>query len=129
MGFADAVGGIVDKAAGALGVGDSKSGPKPDAGTPEFERGDPLDLPKEKKAIVAGPNGGDTPPNTAQPPDPSEFVHFGYVHDDTTDHYVHPKFDPDKKKDDKEKKDDKDKDKEKDNKPAGRAILYRDAVE
>src|SRR3954466_15411386 len=124
MGFADAVGGLVDKAAGALGVGDSKSGPKPEAGKPEFERDEALDLPKEKKPIVAGPNGGDTPPNTAQPPDVIEFVHYGYVHDDTTDPFLHPNFDTAAKKDDKGKDKDKDKDKddkdkEKEKKPAG----------
>ena len=112
MGFTDAISSAVDSAAGALGVGGDKSGPKPDAGTPDFTRKDPLDPPKDKKSLAVGPNGNDTPPNTAQPPDAIEFVHYGHVHADTTDHFPHPKFDN-----------------EKDKKPAGRAILFRDAIE
>jgi hypothetical protein len=111
MGLTDAISSAADAAASALGAGGG-SAPKPDPGTPEFVREDPLDPPKDKKPIVAGPNGGDTPPNSAQPPDPTEFVHYGKVHADTTDHFPHPKFDNEKGK-----------------KPAGRAILFRDAVE
>jgi len=111
MGLTDTVGGAIDKASGALGSGGGGA-PKPEAGEPEFKRKDPLDLPREKKPVPVGPNGDDTPPNGVQPPDIIEFVHFGYVHDDTTDHYAHPKFDNDP-----------------DKKPAGRGILFRDAVE
>jgi hypothetical protein len=111
MGLTDAISSAADAAAGALGAGGG-SAPKPDPGTPEFARKDPLDPPKDKKPIVAGPNGADTPPNTAQPPDPIEFVHYGKVHADTTDHFAHPKFDN-----------------EKDKKPSGRAILFRDALQ
>jgi hypothetical protein len=111
MGLTDAVSSAADAAAGALGAGGG-SAPKPDPGTPKFVRKDPLDPPKDKKPITAGPNGGDTPPNSAQPPDPTEFVHYGKVHADTTDHFPHPKFDN-----------------EKDKKPAGRAILFRDAAQ
>jgi hypothetical protein len=107
------LGDLVDKAASALGAGDAGGdGPKPDAAKPKFEDGGPLDPPKDKKPIISGPNGENTPPNKASPPETIEFIHYGKVHTDTTDHYTHPKFDN-----------------EKDKKPIGRGILFRDALE
>jgi hypothetical protein len=111
MGLTDTVGGAIDTAAGALGGGGGAAA-KPAPGKPTYKRADALDPPKEKKAVPVGPNGDNTPANGVLPPDVTEFVHYGHVHDDTTDHYAHPNFDNEEGK-----------------KPAGRGILFRDAVE
>ncbi len=110
MGFGDLASSALDMASGALAA--DGAAPKPDTATPEFDNADPLDPVKEKKPLAVGPNSADTPPNTAKPSDAIEFVHFGHVHADTTNHFPHPKFDN-----------------EKDKKPSGRGILFRDALE
>lgn len=112
MGLLDSAGGALDAASSILG-GPTKGGSAaPPPVTPNFKNGENLG---EPPADI----GGAQPPNDQTVHDigaPIEFIHFSYVHPDSSLHYPHPSISDDTQA-------------PKGDGPGSRAIMFRDALE
>src|SRR5262245_1442098 len=107
----DGVGDLVDKADSLLGGGPAPAATK---GSPVFTKSGPLPSDGEPpEPLKLGLNAGGTDPNSASVWPPIEFIHFGHVHQDKPKLFRHELIPDASAKE----------------KPKGRAIVFRNALE